>query len=86
MGLKDEVSGVEGSIRIDNFLRTGLKEMYQAPGRKGYVAEKAESDSGWLLPVGRRSSRIGLQPHVMDMLTPLKQAKNQLRIFMTDMS
>ncbi|NQU88256.1 MAG: Gfo/Idh/MocA family oxidoreductase, partial [Mariniphaga sp.] len=51
MELKDEVAGVDGSIRIDNFLRTGF-EMFSAPGKKGYVAEKAESDSGWIFPVG----------------------------------
>ncbi len=70
MELKDEVAGVDGSIRIDNFLRTGF-EMFSAPGKKGYVAEKAESNTGWLFPVGDEVHELGynhmftgLQPHV----------------------
>ncbi|MCK5371403.1 MAG: Gfo/Idh/MocA family oxidoreductase, partial [Cyclobacteriaceae bacterium] len=51
MDLRDEVSGVEGTIRMDHFLRTGF-EMFTAVGEGGYVAEKAETDKGWLFPVG----------------------------------
>ena len=66
MELKDEVSGVDGSIRIDGFLRTGF-EMYSAPGKKGYVAEKAESDSGWLFPVGDEVAELGYNHMFTDM-------------------
>ena len=51
MDLRDEVSGTEGTIWLDHFLRTGF-EMFTAAGQGGYVAEKAESQKGWLFPVG----------------------------------
>ena len=58
MELKDEVAGTDGSIRIDNFLRTGF-EMFSAPGSGGYVAEKAETESGWIFPVGDEVHELG---------------------------
>ena len=74
MELKDEVSGVDGSIRVDNFLRTGF-EMYSAPGKKGYVAEKAESDSGWLFPVGDEVHELGYNHMFADMFDALESGK-----------
>jgi len=80
MELKDEVSGVEGSIRIDNFLRTGF-EMYSAPGKKGYVAEKAESDSGWLFPVGDEVHELGYNHMFMDMFKSVEEGKKPTEDF-----
>ena len=80
MELKDEVSGVEGSIRIDNFLRTGF-EMYSAPGRKGYVAEKAESDSGWLFPVGDEVHELGYNHMFMDMFNSIESSSKPIEDF-----
>lgn len=74
MELKDEVAGVDGSIRIDNFLRTGF-EMFSAPGRKGYVAEKAESDSGWLFPVGDEVHELGYNHMFTDMFDAIESGK-----------
>ena len=71
MELKDEVAGVEGSVRIDNFLRTGF-EMFSAPGKKGYVAEKAESDTGWLFPVGDEVHELGYNNMFMDMFDAIE--------------
>ena len=51
LGHDEEVMGTDGTIWLNNFLRTGF-EMFTAPGKSGYVAEKAESASGWLFPVG----------------------------------
>ena len=51
MDLRDEVSGTEGTVWIDHFLRTGL-ELFTAVGPRGYVSEKAEGETGWLFPVG----------------------------------
>lgn len=51
MDLRDEVSGTEGTIRLDHFLRTGF-EMYTSGNRDSYVAEKAETEEGWIFPVG----------------------------------
>jgi hypothetical protein len=58
MDLRDEVMGSEGTIWLNNFLRTGF-EMFTAPGNKGYVAEKAESESGWIFPVGDEAVELG---------------------------
>jgi predicted dehydrogenase len=80
MELKDEVSGVDGSIRIDNFLRTGF-EMYSAPGKKGYVAEKAESDSGWLFPVGDEVHELGYNHMFMDMFNAIEAGQKPMEDF-----
>ena len=58
MDLRDEVMGTEGTIWLNHFLRTGF-EMFTAPGNTGYVAEKAETDSGWLFPVGNEEVELG---------------------------
>lgn len=58
MDLRDEVAGTEGTIWLDHFLRTGF-EMFTAVGSGGYVAEKAESETGWLFPVGDEAGELG---------------------------
>lgn len=68
MDLRDEVMGTEGTIWINNFLRTGF-EMFTAGGKKGYVAEKAETEKGWLFPVGDEVAELGYNHMFMDMFT-----------------
>lgn len=80
MELKDEVAGVDGSIRIDNFLRTGF-EMFSAPGKKGYVAEKAESDSGWLFPVGDEVHELGYNDMFADMFNSVEKGNKPIEDF-----
>lgn len=58
MDLRDEVMGTEGTIWINNFLRTGF-EMFTTGKGAEYVAEKAESDKGWLFPVGDEINDLG---------------------------
>jgi predicted dehydrogenase len=70
MDLRDEVSGTEGTIWINHWLRTGL-ELFTAAGQGGYVAEKAEGDKGWLFPVGDELSELGYVPMFQDMLNAL---------------
>ncbi len=74
MDLRDEVAGTEGTLRIDHFLRTGL-EMFTNVGEKGYVAEKAESETGWLFPVGDESTALGYDDMFADMMDA--QAENR---------
>lgn len=74
MELKDEVAGTDGSIRLDNFLRTGF-EMFSAPGRRGYVAEKAETESGWLFPVGDEVHELGYNCMFTDMFNAIENNK-----------
>ncbi|NLX36689.1 MAG: Gfo/Idh/MocA family oxidoreductase [Chloroflexi bacterium] len=66
MDLRDEVSGTEGTIWMDHFLRTGF-EMFTAVGQGGYVAEKAEAETGWLFPVGDEVAELGYTPMFQDM-------------------
>ena len=80
MELKDEVAGTEGSIRIDHWLKTGF-EMFSAGGTGEYVAEKAESDTGWMFPVGDEVHALGYQHMFTDMLDSLDQAKEPMETF-----
>jgi hypothetical protein len=50
--------GTEGTIWVNNFLRTGL-EMFTTGKGADYIAEKAESNSGWLFPVGDELNELG---------------------------
>ena len=66
MDLRDEVSGTEGTIWLNHWLRTGM-EMFTAVGQGGYVAEKAEGDTGWLFPVGDEPGELGYTDMFLDM-------------------
>lgn len=72
MDLRDEVAGTEGSLKLDHFLRTGF-ELYAANGLKGYVAEKAESDAGWLFPVGDEVHALGYPHMFTDMFDSMER-------------
>jgi predicted dehydrogenase len=58
LDLRDEVMGTEGTIWINNFLRTGL-EMFTTGKGADYVSEKSESNTGWLFPVGDEMNDLG---------------------------
>lgn len=66
MDLRDEVMGTEGTIWLNNFLRTGF-EMFSTGKGNNYVAEKAESNSGWLFPVGDEVHELGYSHMFTDM-------------------
>jgi hypothetical protein len=70
MDLRDEVSGTEGTIWLNHFLRTGF-EMFSASGTGNYVAEKSESERGWLFPVGDELSELGYVPMFSEMFDAL---------------
>ena len=80
MDLRDEVSGSEGTIWLNHWLRTGF-EMFTAVGQGGYVAEKAESDTGWLFPVGDEEGELGYTPMFVDMFNALDEGKEPLETF-----
>lgn len=71
LDLRDEVMGTEGTIWINGFLRTGL-EMFTSGRGAHYVAEKAESNSGWLFPVGDELNELGYNHMFADMLNALE--------------
>src|ERR1041385_3329727 len=66
LDLRDEVMGTEGTIWSNNFLRTGF-EMFTSGKGADYVAEKAESNSGWLFPVGDELNELGYNHMFADM-------------------
>ncbi|MGK6351491.1 Gfo/Idh/MocA family protein [Parapedobacter sp. DT-150] len=72
LDLRDEVMGSEGTIWINNFLRTGF-EMYRSGKGSQYVAEKAESNQGWLFPVGDEVHELGYRHMFTDMLDAMEQ-------------
>ncbi len=80
MDLRDEVMGTDGTIWLNNFLRTGF-EMFTAPGKSGYVAEKAESASGWLFPVGDETNDLGYNHMFTDMLNASESGSQPIETF-----
>ncbi len=80
MDLRDEVAGTEGVIRLDHFLRTGF-EVFTAVGEKGYVAEKAESETGWLFPVGDEAHALGYKHMFADMFESMDQGQAPMESF-----
>ena len=65
--------GTEGTIWLNNFLRTGF-EVFKA-GKGGYVAEKAESNTGWLFPVGDEVHELGYSHMFTDMFECIEAGK-----------
>lgn len=80
MDLRDEVAGSEGNIRTDHFLRTGF-EMFTDVGLGGYVAEKAESDRGWLFPVGDEVHELGYNDMFSDMFNSIENGVEPMESF-----
>ncbi|MEP6926333.1 MAG: Gfo/Idh/MocA family oxidoreductase [Ginsengibacter sp.] len=71
MDLRDEVMGTEGTIWTNNFLRTGF-EMFTSGKGGRYVAEKAESTTGWLFPVGDEVHELGYNHMFTDMFDAIE--------------
>lgn len=80
MDLRDEVMGTEGTIWINNFLRTGF-EMFTSGGGDSYVAEKAEVDKGWLFPVGDEAHDLGYPNMFTDMFQAIEEKRDPLETF-----
>jgi predicted dehydrogenase len=80
MDLRDEVMGTEGTIWINNFLRTGF-EMFTSGKSGSYVAEKAESDSGWLFPVGDEVNELGYNHMFTDMFEAIEINRQPMETF-----
>ena len=80
MDLRDEVSGSEGTIWLNHWLRTGY-EMFTAVGQGGYVAEKAESDTGWLFPVGDEVAELGYRDMFLDMFNAIDEEREPMETF-----
>ncbi|WP_111595736.1 Gfo/Idh/MocA family protein [Chitinophaga skermanii] len=71
LDLRDEVMGSEGTIWLNSFLRTGF-DMFTTGKGADYVAEKAESNSGWLFPVGDELNELGYNHMFTDMFNAME--------------
>ncbi len=80
MDLRDEISGTEGTIWLNHFLRTGF-EMFTSGEGSGYVAEKSEVESGWLFPVGDEIVELGYTDMFTDMFNSLEQGTSPTEDF-----
>jgi predicted dehydrogenase len=80
MDLRDEIAGTEGTIWLNHWLRTGF-EMFTSVGQGGYVAEKAEGDTGWLFPVGDEIGSLGYVAMFMDMFNAMDAGKAPMETF-----
>ncbi len=80
MDLRDEVAGTDGTIWLNHWMRTGF-EMFTGVGQGGYVAEKAEGDTGWLFPVGDEVGSLGYVEMFLDMFNSMDAAKAPMETF-----
>ncbi len=80
MDLRDEVSGTEGTIWLNHWLRTGY-EFFTAVGEQGYVAEKAEGETGWLFPVGDEVGALGYVEMFNDMMNAIDNGSKPMEDF-----
>lgn len=80
MDLRDEVMGTEGTIWVNSFLRTGF-EMYTGDLGGAYVAEKAESASGWQFPVGDEAHELGYPNMFNDMFDAFESGRQPRETF-----
>ena len=80
MDLRDEISGSEGTIWLNHWLRTGY-EMFTSVGQGGYVAEKAEGNTGWLFPVGDEAAELGYTDMFNEMFNCLDNNTTPMETF-----
>jgi len=80
MDLREEVMGTEGTIWTNNFLRTGF-EMFTSGKGGNYIAEKAESNSGWLFPVGDELNELGYNHMFTDMFEAIENNRQPKETF-----
>ena len=65
---------------VNSFLRTGF-EMFTTGKGSDYVAEKAESDSGWIFPVGDELNELGYNHMFANMFDSLEKGDNPSETF-----
>ncbi len=81
LDLRDEVMGSEGTIWSNGFLRTGLEIFTSGAAGTGYVAEKAETDRGWLYPVGDELNELGYNHMFADMFDAIESQRSPRETF-----
>jgi hypothetical protein len=78
MDLRDEVAGTEGTIWTNHFLRTGFEI---SSGQGGHVVEKAETESGWIFPVGDEVGELGYVDMFADMFDAIDEGRVPAEMF-----
>src|SRR3546814_8184156 len=76
LDLRDEVMGSEGTIWINNFLRTGF-DMFTSGEGYDYVSEKAETNKGWIFPVGDEIHELGYNFMFADMFDGIENRSEE---------
>jgi predicted dehydrogenase len=80
MDLRDEVSGTDGTILLNHWLRTGI-EVFTSVGLGGYVSEKAEGETGWMFPVGGEVAALGYEDMFIDQLDAYDKGARPMETF-----
>ncbi len=80
LDLRDEVMGTEGTVWINSSLRTGF-EMFTTGKGGDYLAEKAESNTGWLFPTGDELHDFGYNHMFDDMFTAIEKGRDPKETF-----
>src|SRR3546814_18195567 len=72
--------GSEGTIWINNFLRTGF-DMFTSGEGYDYVSEKAETNKGWIFPVGDEIHELGYNFMFADMFDGIENGNRPRETF-----
>ena len=56
-------------------------QMFTNVGQQGYVAEKAEGDTGWLFPVGDEVNELGYTHMFIDVFDAMEQGREPMETF-----
>ena len=75
MDLRDEVAGTEGTIWTQPLPAHRLRDVHERRPAAGYVAEKAETESGWLFPVGDEVAELGYVDMFTDMFDAIDDGR-----------
>ena len=70
VGPADEVQAGQSAI-FDVTVPVAQQSLFTATGQHGYVAEKTDSNTGWLFPVGDECNELGYDHMFTDMLDAL---------------
>ncbi len=86
MDLRDEVAGTHGTIWLNHFLRTGLRDVHGRWRGAATWRRRRRPAAGWLFPVGDEVSELGYVDMFSDMFraidagtTPQRDVLRRLR-------
>src|SRR5690625_104090 len=80
LDIREEIMGSEGTIWLNNFLRTGF-DMFTTGEGDEYVSEKAETNKGWIFPVGDELHELGYNFMFTDMFDAMDKGTTPIETF-----